>query len=93
MSETSGQSESHIDSIVRQEEEALERRSIAERLADGVGIFAGKPSLHCPPSNLLDWMAASEQWQDPYDQTIRPLSVLTTRSDRCCGGSHSRASY
>ena len=45
MSETSGQSESHIDSIVRQEEEALERRSIAERLADGVGIFAGSPPL------------------------------------------------
>ena len=41
MSETSRQSESHIDSIVRQEEEALERRSISERLADGVGIFAG----------------------------------------------------
>src|ERR1700687_4690109 len=41
MSETSRQSEWHIDSIVRQEEEALERRSISERLADGVGIFAG----------------------------------------------------
>jgi uncharacterized membrane protein len=41
MSETSRQSESHIDSIVRQEEEALERRSGSERLADGVGSFAG----------------------------------------------------
>jgi uncharacterized membrane protein len=35
------QSQSHIDSIVRQEEEALERRSRSERLADAVGTFAG----------------------------------------------------
>src|ERR1700736_6979650 len=41
MSENSMQSQSHIDSIVRQEEEALERRSSAERLADAVGGFAG----------------------------------------------------
>ena len=41
MTEDSKQSESHIDSIVRQEEEALERRSSSERLADAVGVFAG----------------------------------------------------
>jgi uncharacterized membrane protein len=41
MSENSMQSQSHIDSIVRQEEEALERRSSSERLADSVGVFAG----------------------------------------------------
>jgi len=41
MSENSIPSQSHIDSIVRQEEEALERRSSSERLADGVGAFAG----------------------------------------------------
>ena len=41
MSENSVQGQSHIDSIVRQEEEALERRSSAERLADAVGSFAG----------------------------------------------------
>src|SRR6202158_1897538 len=41
MSEDSSQSQSHIDSIVKQEEEALERRSSAERLADAVGGFAG----------------------------------------------------
>ena len=35
--------ESHIDSIVKQEEEALERRSHSERLADAVGGFAGSP--------------------------------------------------
>src|ERR1700686_1998959 len=43
MSENSRQSQSHIDSIVRQEEEALERRSSSERLADSVGVFAGSP--------------------------------------------------
>jgi hypothetical protein len=37
MSENSVQGQSHIDSIVRQEEEALERRSSSERLADAVG--------------------------------------------------------
>jgi uncharacterized membrane protein len=41
MSRNSRQSESHIDSIVKQEEDALERRSSAERFADGVGGFAG----------------------------------------------------
>jgi uncharacterized membrane protein len=41
MNENSMQSQSHIDSIVRQEEEALERRSSSERLADAVGGFAG----------------------------------------------------
>jgi uncharacterized membrane protein len=41
MSENSMQSQSHIDSIVRQEEEALERRSSSERLADAVGGFTG----------------------------------------------------
>jgi uncharacterized membrane protein len=41
MSEKSTHGQSHIDSIVRQEEEELERRSSAERLADAVGVFAG----------------------------------------------------
>jgi uncharacterized membrane protein len=41
MSESSKHGQSHIDSIVRQEEEALERRSRSERLADAVGSFAG----------------------------------------------------
>src|SRR5665811_1421328 len=41
MNEHSRQSQSHIDSIVSQEEEALERRSSSERLADAVGGFAG----------------------------------------------------
>jgi uncharacterized membrane protein len=41
MSENSTQSQSHIDSIVRQEEEAPVRRSRSERLADAVGVFAG----------------------------------------------------
>lgn len=43
MSENSKQGQSHIDSIVRQEEDALERRSSSERIADGVGVFAGSP--------------------------------------------------
>src|ERR1700736_3154234 len=41
MSEHSRHAEAHIDSIVKQEEEALERRSRSERLADSVGGFAG----------------------------------------------------
>jgi uncharacterized membrane protein len=41
MTEHSRHAQAHIDSIVKQEEEALERRSSSERLADGVGTFAG----------------------------------------------------
>ena len=41
MTEHSRHAEAHIDSIVKQEEEALERRSSSERLADSVGGFAG----------------------------------------------------
>jgi uncharacterized membrane protein len=41
MNENARQTTSHIDSIVRQEEEALERRSTSERFADAVGVFAG----------------------------------------------------
>jgi uncharacterized membrane protein len=43
MSEKSKQGQSHIDAIVKQEEEALERRSDSERFADAVGVFAGSP--------------------------------------------------
>jgi uncharacterized membrane protein len=45
MSEKSAHGQSHIDSIVRQEEQALKQRSITERIADAVGIFAGSPSF------------------------------------------------
>jgi uncharacterized membrane protein len=41
MNENAKQTTSHIDSIVKQEEEALEQRSTSERFADAVGIFAG----------------------------------------------------
>jgi uncharacterized membrane protein len=57
MSETSRQSESHIDSIVRQEEEALERRSVSERLADRVGSFAGSfPFVVLHLLFLIGWL-------------------------------------
>jgi uncharacterized membrane protein len=41
MTEHSRHAEAHIDSIVKQEEEALERRSVSERLVDTVGAFVG----------------------------------------------------
>jgi uncharacterized membrane protein len=41
MTEQSRHARAHIDSIVKQEEEELERRSSSERLADSVGVFAG----------------------------------------------------
>jgi uncharacterized membrane protein len=41
MSENSRQAQSQIDAIVRQEEEALQRRSSSERFADSIGLFAG----------------------------------------------------
>jgi uncharacterized membrane protein len=57
MSESSRQGESHIDSIVRQEEEALERRSSSERFADRVGLFAGSlPFVVFHIMLLLAWL-------------------------------------
>ncbi len=57
MSENSRQGQSHIDSIVKQEEEALERRSSSERFADGVGLFAGSlPFVLFHVALLLAWL-------------------------------------
>jgi uncharacterized membrane protein len=41
MTEHSRHAEAHINSIVKQEEDALERRSVSERLVDTVGAFVG----------------------------------------------------
>jgi uncharacterized membrane protein len=71
MSETSKQSQSHIDSIVRQEQEALERRSRSERLADGVGIFAGSLTfvlLHILLLTVWIWVNSGRGlWAKPFD--------------------------
>jgi uncharacterized membrane protein len=57
MGENSRQTQSHIDSIVRQEEEALERRSSSERFADNVGLFAGSlPFVLFHLLLLLAWL-------------------------------------
>jgi uncharacterized membrane protein len=78
MSETSRQSESHIDAIVRQEEEALEQRSGSERLADGVGSFAGSlPFVVLHLVFLIGWLLVNSgkipriRPFDPY-----PFSLL-----------------
>ncbi len=60
MSESSRHSESHIDAIVKQEEEALERRSSSERFADGVGLFAGSiPFVLFQLVLLFAWLLAN----------------------------------
>jgi uncharacterized membrane protein len=70
MSQTSRQSESHIDAIVRQEEEALERRSGSERLADGVGGFAGSlPFVVLHLVFLIGWLLVNSG----KIPTIRPF--------------------
>jgi uncharacterized membrane protein len=78
MNENSRQSESHIDSIVRQEEEALERRSSSERLADAVGAFAGSlPFIAVHLVFLLGWLLANDgeiRWVRPFDPY--PFSLL-----------------
>ena len=71
MSEKSTQGRSHIDSIVRQEEQALEQRSVAERFADAVGIFAGSfffIGLHL--ALLTAWLLINNgkiPWIRPFD--------------------------
>ena len=70
--------ESHIDSIVKQEEEALQRRAWSERLADAVGAFAGSllfVSFHS--TILIAWLLVNSgrilrvRPFDPY-----PFSLL-----------------
>ena len=78
MSENSRQTQSHIDAIVRQEEESLERRSSSERFADSVGLFAGSiPFVVFHLVLLAGWLLINSvqiprfQPFDPY-----PFSLL-----------------
>ena len=78
MSEKSTHGRSHIDSIVRQEEQALEHRSLVERFADGVGIFTGSPLfivLHL--ALVVVWLLINSgkiSWIRPFDPY--PFSLL-----------------
>ena len=78
MSEHSRHAEAHIDQIVKQEEDALERRSHAERLADTIGVFAGSPQfiiLHLVL--VLAWLLMNSgivDKQKPFDPY--PFSLL-----------------
>src|ERR1700681_2674246 len=78
MSENSRQREANIDSIVRQEEEALEQRSSSERLADAVGGFAGSlPFIAVHLVFLLGWLLVNDgeiPWARPFDPY--PFSLL-----------------
>src|SRR6202022_4934173 len=64
--------------IVRQEEEALERRSSSERLADGVGVFAGSlPFIALHLVFLIGWLLVNSgkiPWARPFDPY--PFSLL-----------------
>ena len=78
MSDNSRHSQLHIDSIVRQEEEALERRSGSERLADGIASFAGSlPFVLVHLALLIAWLLVNSgkipkaRPFDPY-----PFSLL-----------------
>ena len=78
MSESSQHGQSHIDSIVKQEEEALERRSSSERFADHVGLFAGSlPFVLFQLVLLLAWLLANSgeiRGVRPFDPY--PFSLL-----------------
>jgi uncharacterized membrane protein len=72
MSKDSRQSQSHIDAIVRQEEEALERRSSSERLADRVGAFAGSFSFVVLHLVLATAWLAVNSGKSPAVRTFDP---------------------
>jgi uncharacterized membrane protein len=78
MSEHSRHAEAHIDSIVKQEEEALGRRSRSERLADGVGVFAGSlPFVLLHLVLLIAWLLVNSgkiSGARPFDPY--PFSLL-----------------
>lgn len=78
MSETSRHATEHIESIAKQEEEALERRSSSERFADAVGAFAGSlPFVVLHLVFVITWLLensgkiTSTRPFDPY-----PFSLL-----------------
>ena len=78
MTEHSKHAEAHIDSIVKQEEEALVQRSSSERLADSVGVFAGSLTfvvLHLVL--VITWTLVNSgrfSWIRPFDPW--PFSLL-----------------
>jgi uncharacterized membrane protein len=78
MSENSRQGRSHIDAIIKQEEDALNRRSHTERLADAIGAFAGSPPfivLHL--AILIGWLTLNSHLipgARPFDPF--PFSLL-----------------
>jgi uncharacterized membrane protein len=78
MTEDLKQSESHVNSIVKQEHEALEERSRSERLADTVASFAGSftfIALHLV--FVISWLSANSgktAMAKPFDPY--PFSLL-----------------
>ena len=93
MREHSRHAEAHIDSIVRQEEEALERRSNSERLADSVGVFAGSlPFVVLHLGLVIAWLLVNSG-QISGGKTVRPLAVLVAWSDCRGRGGHSLQLY
>jgi uncharacterized membrane protein len=78
MRENSRPAQSHIDAIVRQEEDALEKRSRSERFADGVGLFAGSlPFVVFHILLLVVWLLVNSGRIDrlrPFDPY--PFSLL-----------------
>jgi uncharacterized membrane protein len=62
MTEHSRHAQAHIESIVKQEEEALERRSSSERLVDSVGVSAGSlPFVVLHLVLVTAWLLAKSQ--------------------------------
>src|ERR1039458_8223404 len=78
MTEHSKHAEAHIDSIVKQEEEALVQRSSSERLADSVGVFAGSlPFVVLHLVLVITWTLVNSgrfSWIRPFDPW--PFSLL-----------------
>jgi uncharacterized membrane protein len=90
VSENSTQGRSHIDSIVRQEEQALEQRSAADRIADAVGIFAESPffiALHLAlptawvliNSGKISWIRPF----NPYPFSLFAMIIAVLDRDLC----------
>ena len=77
MSEHSRHAEAHIDSIVKQEEETLERRSRSERFADSLGVFAGSlPFVVLHLALLIAWLLVNSgriPGAKPFDPYPFPL--------------------
>jgi len=74
----------NIQAIMDLERETREKRSLMERIIDGVGSLASSPALSCCTLSVRDLGRLEHRRPSP----VRPVSVQSAVVDRFVGGNH-----